>query len=60
MVQKANKMEAKIYTLENWISDISRVLEEKLSDIEKKMEGSINNDFDFEKINTVEKKYICS
>ena len=39
---------------------MSRVLEEKLSDIEKKMEGSINNDFDYEKINTVEKKNICS
>ena len=49
-------MEDKIDTLENWIIDKSRVIEEKFSDIEKKFEESINNNLNYEKINTVERK----
>ena len=49
-------MEAKIDTLENLIIDKSRVLEEKLSDIEKKMEESITNNLNYDKIITVKRK----
>ena len=55
LVRKICKMEATIDTLDNCISDKSSILEEKISDLEKKMEESIINNLNDVRISTVER-----